>query len=236
MITHAVLFDLDGTLYSMRALKIRLTMGLWRDLAILRQLEPSRRQLRGQSFPTGERYYEALFGELASRSGLSKEAAGGWYRDRFIPCFIRQLARHATVRSGLTALLQRLRDQGAGLAVFSDYGWVAERLQALGISPALFDILMSTEELGALKPSPAAIQLVRQRWGLKRTAVLVVGDRQDRDGESARAAGVAYLQVPTGLTAWPRTQGQMSWQQARRAMEEFSSGDAASRAARRSGD
>ena len=236
MITRAVLFDLDGTLYTMRALKIRLTVELWRDLGILRQLGPCRRQLRGQSFASGERYYEALFGELGRRSRRGEQAAGRWYRDRFIPCFIRQLSRHAVPRLGLSALLGRLRGQGTGLAVISDYGWVAERLRALGISPELFDLLLSTEELGALKPSPAAIQLVRQRWGLKREDVLLVGDRQDRDGESAKAAGVEYLQVRTGLTTWTGRQGHMSWQRARQAMERFSSGNAAPRAASSSGD
>ena len=78
MISRAVLIDLDGTLYSVRALKIRLTVELWRDLALLRQLGPSRRQLRGASFPTGEGYYQALFGEVARRSHRSEEACLRW--------------------------------------------------------------------------------------------------------------------------------------------------------------
>ena len=233
MITRAILFDLDGTLYTMRALKLRLTAGLPGDLRILGQLGPSRRQLRGQTFTDGEMYHQALFSELARRSGRSQEEAARWYRDRFIPCFIHQLSRHAAPRPGLTGLLQRLRSRGTGLAVFSDYGWVAERLRALGIAPDCFDFLWSTEELGALKPSPAAIQLVRQRWGLARESVLVVGDRKDRDGESARAAGVEYLQVRSGLTTWPRRLSQKSWEQARQAMETFSSGGSAWRAHRR---
>ncbi len=236
MFNRAVLFDLDGTLYTVRALKARLTAGLWRDLGLLRRLSASRRELRGQAFSSGETYYEALFGQLARRSGRSEEEAARWYRERFIPCFIGQLGRHAAARPGLDALLQRLRAEGTGLAVISDYGWVAERLSALEISPALFDTLLSTEELGALKPSPAAINLLRSRWALPREAVLMVGDRPDRDGESARAAGVEYLQVQTGLATWSRDQGQMSWDNARQAIERFSSGGSAQRVSPRSGE
>lgn len=224
MFTRAVLFDLDGTLYTMRALKARLTAGQWRDLDLLRRLASSRRALRGQTFADEAACHEALFRELAGRSGRSEEEASRWYRERFIPCFIGQLNKHADPRPGLAPMLERLRAQGTGLAIVSDYGWVAERLDALEISPGLFDLLLSSGAAGALKPSPAAINLVRQRWALPREAVLMVGDRMDRDGESARAAGIEYLQVQTGLATWSRDQGQTSWGSACQAIERFSSG------------
>ena len=93
------------------------------------------------------------------------------------------------------ALVQEAKAQGLQLAIYSDYGCVIEKLEALGIDPSLFDLMVAAPELGALKPSEPCARRVMELLGAKPETTLFVGDREDKDGESARAVGAKFLLV-----------------------------------------
>ena len=96
------------------------------------------------------------------------------------------------------------------LAVVSDFGLVSERLAALEIPSAAFDHVASAEDSGALKPSPKGFLDAARFLGLSADQLLIVGDRDDKDGAAARAAGMPFLHLatrsespPPGSVAWP---------------------------------
>lgn len=190
---RGVIFDLDGTLYSLRLMRLRMALALAPSVGLLRQLGPTRRALRGATFADRAALLSALAAELARRAGTTEERAAAWYDGRFMPAFVELLRRAGRVRPGLAGLLRRLRERGVRTAVLSDYGRVGERLDALRIDRGLFDDLVAAEDHGVLKPSGAPFGAVARRWGLAPGDVVVVGDREDLDAASARAAGMEFV-------------------------------------------
>jgi FMN phosphatase YigB (HAD superfamily) len=193
---RGVLFDLDGTLYEAPwFMKLKVTALLLGDLSVLRHVNPAREWVRGRRFEDGDALTEAFHGELGRRAGLDPAAARTWYEERFIASFLRVLADDVRARPGLAALIRELRDRGLKTAVLSDYGRVAERIEALRLPVTLFDDLSSAEDAGALKPSARGFLMSARNLALEPEQVLVVGDRDDMDGQGARAAGMAFLHV-----------------------------------------
>jgi HAD superfamily hydrolase (TIGR01549 family) len=190
-----VIFDLDGTLYSLPRRKLRMVLALWRDIRVLRHLGPARSRIREREFDSQEQLLEAFYAELGRRTGRGPEHAERWYRERFLARFVRLLAEQATTRPGVVELLERMRGRGTRLGVLSDFSVVDERLEALGIPTELFDDRLSVEDFGALKPWPGPFLRLAEQWGLEPSAIVVVGDREDLDAASAEAAGMGFVGV-----------------------------------------
>lgn len=81
------------------------------------------------------------------------------------------------------------------MVIYSDYGAVIEKLEALGIDPSPFDMIISAPELGALKPSESCARRLLEMLEADPKTTLFVGDREDKDGASANAVGAQYLKV-----------------------------------------
>jgi HAD superfamily hydrolase (TIGR01549 family) len=88
-------------------------------------------------------------------------------------------------------LFARLRRSGRSIAVLSDYP-AREKLAALALDA---DVLVSAvdPEVDRLKPHPAGLERVLERLGATAHDCLLIGDRDDRDGEVARRVGIRYL-------------------------------------------
>ncbi|MCP4678616.1 MAG: HAD family hydrolase [Deltaproteobacteria bacterium] len=216
---HGVIFDLDGTLYSLNGRQLRMVMILWRDLGVLRHLSGARSWIRTQSFDNKEALFEAFYGELGRRARITPKKAEEWYETRFLDSFVKMLATKAKVRPGLLELLRSLRDDGVKLAVVSDFGRVSERLDALGIPSEAFDVLWAAEDLGVLKPSPKPLKALADKWGVEPGTVIVVGDREDLDAVCARAAGMEFLGVREGSRPVGTGREYVSWPTALRVLE-----------------
>jgi FMN phosphatase YigB (HAD superfamily) len=203
---RGVIFDLDGTLYVLPWMRLRLAWRLRRDLPLLRRFGAARRALRGREFGDVAGLREALGRELGDRAGVGPDRAAAWYEERFLPELVRLLADRARARPGLREALVRLRGRSVRLAVVSDHPLVDERLTAIGLDPGLFEDRVATEELGVLKPSALPFSALARKWGVEPGAVIVVGDRLDLDAASAGAAGMGFL--PAG--SWSRLDGDMA--------------------------
>ena len=226
---RGVVFDLDGTLYSLGARRLRMAFALRRDLGTLRHLSRARGAIRGRVFPDRESLLRAFHEELARLSGIDVREAAEWYEHGFLVEFTRMLSRRARARPGLEALLDRLRGSGLRLAVLSDYGAVGERIEALGLSRETFDDLVASEDYGVLKPSPIPLLTLARKWGQEPGSIIVIGDRYDLDGKSAEEAGMGFAGVREGPFSGSRRTGFRRWSQVAEALERRSSGAAGSR-------
>jgi HAD superfamily hydrolase (TIGR01549 family) len=81
------------------------------------------------------------------------------------------------------------------LVVLSDYGHVAEKLEALGIDKKLFDWVISAPELGGLKPAPQLLLQILEKMKVTPKQCLVIGDREDTDGQLAHSVGALFQLV-----------------------------------------
>ncbi len=194
----AWLVDLDGTLY--RALPVKLLMAAelalcgFRAGLVLRRFRQEHERLREDPPPAGASPYAVQLERAAAATGVTVadlermveewmiRRAGKWLR----------LFR----RRGFLAEIVAFREAGGKTALVSDYP-AREKLSALG-TEALFDTVVANGETGGpprLKPSPDGVLLAAERLGMTPEACLVVGDRDDADGEAARRAGMAFRRI-----------------------------------------
>ena len=92
-------------------------------------------------------------------------------------------------------ILKELNKRGIKTAVFSDYRCVEDKIRAIGLEPKLFDYCEAAPELGGLKPNRTLFERLLKIMRVKPEQALMIGDREDTDGQGARNGGMKYLKV-----------------------------------------
>ncbi len=192
----AVIFDVDGTLFDHKALRPAMTMALlrhlltdrhgWRDLMVIRAFRRKRDRLAlAEATEIRDRQFEATAAATGVlRPEVEKIIVRWLYREPlgFVP-------RHAFPAA--VAFVAALRARGIRIGVFSDYP-ARGKLKALGLR---VDVIRDAAagDIGRLKPHPDGFLRVAQLLGVPPSRCLIIGDRNDRDGEGARRGGFAFL-------------------------------------------
>jgi HAD superfamily hydrolase (TIGR01549 family) len=122
----------------------------------------------------------------------SADSVRQWYEHRYMPLMVNLIGKHHQAGDWVMPLIQQCRSRGIKLVVLSDYDHAEDKLQALGLSPKLFDWVVSAPALGGLKPAPQLLHQVAQQMGVAVEKCLVIGDREDTDGAMARATGAQF--------------------------------------------
>lgn len=195
---EVVFFDLDGTLYENRELKWRMPLsafggpGALRNLRLMAAERGCRRTIaRG---PQGLAGYDTLFSLMSAKTGVPAEQVREWFNGWYMPLMVRQIARHCKPREGVVERIEALRREGVRVAILSDYGFIREKLDALGIDPGLFEALLDAPSLGGFKPSPDVFRAACQCLDCAPQDAIMVGDRPDTDGGS-EAVGVRFRNI-----------------------------------------
>ena len=193
-----VIFDLDGTMYDKRGLAARLVSRLWWCLPLLMAERFARRNAHYVQFATEEEFFDFFFTTMSRGHWWGPKIAERWYHLVYLPAMVRLIRRHHRVRPEVQELLHICRERGLQTAIYSDYGSVIEKLEALKVDPAQFDLLISAPQLGALKPSEPCARRVLELLQADPKTTLFVGDREDKDGASAKAVGAGFLLIDNG--------------------------------------
>jgi HAD superfamily hydrolase (TIGR01549 family) len=194
-----VLFDVDGTLYHQRPLRLRMALELvaapfvtgqpavsLRTMRVLREYRRCHEELRTPSHAV--LVASTQIAKTAQRAGVTPEEATSIVEQWMVRRPLRHLRRYR--RKGLVEALDQLRSLGIVLGVLSDYP-ALDKLEALGVARYFSLTLCTTESsINALKPRPEGFLVACQRWGLNPEEVLYVGDRPEVDGAGALAAGL----------------------------------------------
>lgn len=193
----AVVFDLDGTLYDSAGLPFRLIIKelFRRRLGFLAAERKVRKELAGGYFGNRDRFYEEFFKAMEKKTGCPAKRARNWYFTVYMKDMVNTLARHFKARPGLDHLLDNLDKRGIKAVVFSDYGCVERKMQALGIDCRRFALIVDSPSLGGLKPSVHSFRNLAAELGLEPAEMLMVGDRTDTDGEGALKSGMHYVHL-----------------------------------------
>jgi HAD superfamily hydrolase (TIGR01549 family) len=193
----AWLIDLDGTLYHSRPVKAAMAAELlfrgWGAIGTLRAFRKQHERLRDVP-PTDLDPYQTQIARTAEHRGESTERVDSlvseWMHERpgkWIRAFR---------RGELLAEIRGFRADGGKTALVSDYP-ATKKLAALGARD-LFDVVVSSGETGGpsrLKPDPEGYATAARRLGVAPARCLVIGDRDDADGNAARAAGMSFRLV-----------------------------------------
>ncbi len=211
---NAIICDLDGTLYDKRNIVRYLLIGERYRLNFLASERKARAKLKGKWFGTQEAFYNAYFKEMANEYLLSEEAARTWYFSNYMPLMAEVLKKHYTHREWVPQLITDCHNNNIPIVVYSDYDFVEEKLRAIDLNPADFDLVIAASELGGLKPCREAAQKLIDRLSkifeskekpiageppalihLEPNNILFIGDRDDTDGKSAEAVGAKFYKV-----------------------------------------
>lgn len=184
----AVIWDLDGTLYDKSRIALYLVLNQLPKgkLFMLGRERSMRKRMKGMEFGTEKAFYDTFFG-----MGISRK----WYFEDYLPSMVKIIRKHYMVFPWVEELFRDLRSRGVKQAVLSDYGFVKEKLEAIGFEPSWADMLADAPSYGCLKPSPRPFLAIADALGVKPSECLVIGDRPDTDGEGAAAAGMDFVHL-----------------------------------------
>lgn len=192
----AVIFDLDGTLYDQPKLRKRMLIEMFRrcignpssirDAMIVSHFRKAREDHSASMEPGIERLQ---FEWGAQRAKVSTERVQRVVMDWI---FDRPLKYMADCRfAGVGELFFALKEAGMRIGIFSDYP-ARDKMDALGLQA---DVLVSATDpdVDRLKPDPRGLLVAASRLGVAIRECILIGDRNDKDGESARLVGMQYL-------------------------------------------
>ena len=192
----AVIFDVDGTLYDNKRLPLRLILADISGVFTLAAERKARKAIMGNDYGDEAGVFDALFAKMCEeKKGLTIEKARRWYNERYMPSQVAVLTMYYTPRPCVDELMWNLHERGIKVVLYSDYDYAADKLLALNIDPLWFDVVVSAPELGGLKPSKQSAERLLERLSLKAENVLMVGDRDDTDGATARSVGMQFYNV-----------------------------------------
>lgn len=200
-----VVFDVDGTLYAQKPLRIRMLGALllhtlvsrsFETIQVLRHFRRIREDLGNEEV---QNFETTLFERTSKVTGTSPENIAQIVHEWIE---VRPLAYLETCRyPGLKEVFQSLRTRGIKIGVFSDYP-ARQKLEAMNLEA---DFVISAEEANVrvLKPNPLGlIQLIAKAKATPSTT-LMIGDRIDRDGEAAvRAGTLSLIRSDKDLADW----------------------------------
>ena len=88
-------------------------------------------------------------------------------------------------------IMKKLQQKGIENIVYSDYP-TKDKLNALEINVSNSFSAMD-ESIGCIKPNPKGLEYIINKYQIAKEDVIMIGDRMEKDGEAARAAGIDYL-------------------------------------------
>lgn len=203
----AVLFDMDGTLYSQPKLRLSMAGELFfyffrhplhlKELFILMEYRRCREHWNTDASYHGVSLEEEQYLFTAKRRKTSpeqvKEIITRWMHTHplsLLPkCRDHQLA----------AVIHELQKQSVITAVYSDYP-AAAKLKALDIQTD-YIFCSSDPDINCMKPNPKAMTVILKKLDISAEDAIMIGDRYSKDGLAAKNAGMDYIILPKSIPA-----------------------------------
>ena len=196
---HAVLFDLDNTLYDREAAFGRWADAYLRDTLRLSDPEEARRvhtlitEMDADGYGSKAAIFERLHSLYPALPGVPA---------RSLDIFFDEFFAHITPEAEAEMLLDALQGAGLPFGVITN-GSVRQwrKIENLGL-PHRTDCLFVSETFGAHKPDPAIFQAAAAHLGVPPAQTLFVGDNPTADVLGAQSAGMKAAWLHRGHP-WP---------------------------------
>jgi FMN phosphatase YigB (HAD superfamily) len=192
------IFDLDGTIYDQKPLRLKITFTLIfrlltfrisrTELKIISEFRKQRELHKGFHSPglISDQYQWCALELKLPAEKVRKVVEEYMYH--FPLKFLKKY-----MYPGAAELLVRLKKEKYLIAVYSDFP-VDDKLKAMGIT-ADFTLYSAHEPVCCMKPTKTGLQHICRQLNVPPENSIYIGDRNDTDGESARMAGIKFLLV-----------------------------------------
>jgi FMN phosphatase YigB (HAD superfamily) len=114
----------------------------------------------------------------------------------FMLKFVSILKNWYKANDNIIEAIDYYHNKGVKLVCLSDYSMVKERLVALDIDIDKFTLIKSSEDYGTLKPAESAFLKISESLNITPSKILVIGDREDTDGDGARRSKMQFIKYP----------------------------------------
>jgi putative hydrolase of the HAD superfamily len=188
-----VAFDVDGTLYRQRPLRLR--MG--RDMVLhavakcdrnaISVVNAYRRIRERLAVEEVVGFEQVLIAETAKATSMSPESVHAIVSEWIETRPLRYL--RSCLFSGVPQLFAGLQRAGKKIGIFSDYP-ATEKLAAMGLAA---NHVVAASDVGLLKPHARGLLSLMAAATATAHETLFIGDRADRDGVAGQRAGVKIL-------------------------------------------
>jgi HAD superfamily hydrolase (TIGR01549 family) len=188
-----VAFDVDGTLYRQRPLRLRMGRDLvihtvakcdLNAISVVSAYRRIRERLAAEEVVDFER---VLIAETAKATSMSPERVHAIVSEWIETRPLRYL--RSCLFSGVPQLFAGLLRAGKKIGIFSDYP-ATEKLAAMGLRA---NHVVAASDVGLLKPHARGLQSLMAAASTTARETLYIGDRVDRDGVAGQRAGVRIL-------------------------------------------
>ena len=184
---RAICFDLDGTLYDLKKQQRKLWKSILRHPIVLHHWQRETAAMRGVRSSS---IHRDIAEAVAKRTGRSPESAEAIIEQAIFVDYPATF-QPADLLPGLQEIFERLDRDGIPRAVVSDHP-TDDKLRGLGQLDGWVG-RFDCSALGALKPLPDGLNEVARLLNCTTAELVLVGDREDTDGEMAAAAGAISL-------------------------------------------
>jgi len=200
-----VAFDVDGTLYDQKAMRLRMLREIagnvikTRSLTVLRVLRTYRKLRESIGDDEIEDFEDVLVARTAEANGLElatvRAIVAEWMERR--PIAHIRACRYPNV----VELFKALNRKGKTIGIFSDYP-ARDKLNAMELR-ANHVVAAGDANVGILKPHPRGLEVLMKAAGTNPAETIFIGDRIDRDGAAAHRAGAtALIRSARPLDGW----------------------------------
>ena len=196
-----ILFDIDDTLYDQK----EIFKYAWdkvfadRDDTLIERIFIRSRALSGQTFlaiQRGELSHDEMYvyriTEAMSENGICISRKQG---EDFQAAYL-EAQSQIRLSETMKSLLDDLKKNGVRLGILSNGGrsFQREKIKILGLEQ-WFDPenIFISEEIGYEKPDDRAFQFVSDRWQIKPSEIILVGDAYDHDIVGAASSGLQTI-------------------------------------------
>ena len=188
-----VAFDVDGTLYSQRPLRLRMGREMvvhtvakcdLNAISVVSAYRRIRERLAAEEVVDFDR---VLIAETAKATSMSSERVHAIVSEWIETRPLRYL--RSCLFSGVPQLFAGLQRAGKTIGIFSDYP-ATEKLAAMGLAA---HHVVAASDVGLLKPHAKGLHSLMAAANASARKTLLIGDRADRDGVAGQRAGVRIL-------------------------------------------
>lgn len=198
---EAVAFDIDGTLYRNENFYLRVIPHYIRNLFFFRKYNSVRKILHDsqENLSGYQDFYSTQAKLLSEKMNITQEEASAKL-DKIIYTGLKKYFVKMNPCKGAPELIRKIKDAGCKVALLSDFP-PEQKGEIWGIK-SYCDVILSTEQIGALKPSTKPFEVMAQKLGVPAEKILYIGNNHTYDVVGPKKLGMKagwFISYPKGL-------------------------------------